>query len=58
MKKTKDEMIKELEDEVHHLKDRQKKLEEDIVIYHKIIDHLNEQFNKIKKEVSSSKKNK
>ncbi|MGM5483184.1 MAG: hypothetical protein ACQESF_06995 [Nanobdellota archaeon] len=48
--KTKDEKIKDLETEVERLKDKEKKLEHDIKIFRQIFDHLNKQFEKIKKE--------
>lgn len=44
------ERIKELEEEVKRLREKEKKLEHDLNIYRQIFDHLNSQFEEMKKE--------
>lgn len=44
------ERIKALEEEVKRLKEKEKRLEHDITIFRQIFNHLNSQFEKIKKE--------
>lgn len=44
------EKIKELEAEVKRLKEKEKKLEHDLGIFRQIFNHLNQQFEELKKE--------